>query len=93
MSETRNKERMNSIFQESNLQGLTEPEPGVNSRGDFTLTWISDSIKVQLVFIAAIYIRVKTPNRVTNSFSLNRLTDAGIVSTVERHLSGSAASK
>lgn len=85
MSESRNKERMNSMFQESKLHGLTDPEPGVDPSGNFTLTWFAGSTEIVVSFTPAIYLIV------TNGVSTIRYgcavkTDSEVIDRVEQEI-------
>lgn len=91
MSVSRNKERMNTIFQESKLRGLPDPTPDVDPRGNFTLTWLSGSDVITVVFTAAIYITVTMDKNMAIDFNLADKTDAEVIDRVEREIAKAAA--
>lgn len=90
MSESQTKERMNSIFQESNLRGLPEPEPGVDSRGEFTLTWTSGSVKINVIFTPALYLTVDDFDTIKVDFNVATETDSEVIDRVEREIAAAA---
>jgi hypothetical protein len=92
MSEPMNKERMNSIFQEAKRRGLSEPEPGVNPRGGFTLTWTVGSTEIAVVFTPALYLTVaKADGDMSIDFNLSGWSDAEVVDRVELEIAKAAA--
>lgn len=86
MSESQNKERMNTIFQESKARGLPEPEPGVDARGYFTLTWTAKSTEIKVIFTSAIYLTVTMDENMSVDFNLANKTDAEVIDRVVKEL-------
>lgn len=94
MSEPQNKERMNTIFQEAKARGLAEPEPGVNSRGAFTLTWTVDSTEIVLVLNPALYLTVTTEDgNMAIDFNLAGKTDSEVIDRVVKELYKASATR
>lgn len=90
MSESRNKEHMNSIFQASKLRGLAEPEPGVDPCGNFTLTWFAGSTEIVVSFTPAIYLIV-TNGIATIRYGCAVKTDSEVIDRVEQELTKAAS--
>lgn len=61
MSALRDKERIDSILQAARLRGLAEPDPGVDSDGNFTLTWLACVTEIVVSFTPGIYVVVLYP--------------------------------
>lgn len=91
MSESQNKERMNTIFQEAKLRGLPEAESGVDHRGYFTLTWTSGASEITAVFTSSVNLSVTMDGQMAIDFNLADRTDAEVVDRIERELAKAAA--
>lgn len=90
MSVSMNKERMNSVFQEAKARGLSEPDPNVDHRGYPTLTWVSGTSEITLVFTAAPYLKVLMDETMNVDFNLASRTDAEIVDRVAKEIAKAA---
>lgn len=90
MSESQNKERMNRIFQEAKTRGLPDAEPSVDHRGYFTLTWISGTSEITLVFTAALYLKVLMDETMNVDFNLAGRTDAEVLDRIEKEIAKAA---
>lgn len=86
MKDPQNKERMNTIFQESKARGLAEPEPGVDGRGYFTLTWTAKSTEIKVIFTSAIYLTVTMDDHMSIDFNLAGKTDSEVIDRVVKEL-------
>jgi hypothetical protein len=82
---------MNTIFQEAKLRGLAEPEPGVDRRGYFTLTWTSGSSEIVVVFTSAIYLTVTMDQNMAIDFNLAGKTDSEVIDRVEKEIAKATA--
>lgn len=91
MKDPQNKERMNTIFQESKARGLSEPEPGVDARGYFTLTWTVKSTEIKVIFTSAIYLTVTMDGNMSIDFNLASRTDAEVIDRVEKEIANATA--
>lgn len=93
MKDPQNKERMNTIFQESKARGLVEPEPGVDGRGYFTLTWTVKSTEITVVLTSAIYLTVTMDGNMAIDFNLAGKTDSEVIDRVEKEIASAAAAR
>lgn len=75
---------MHSLFHEMKLHYLTEPDPGVNSDQDFTLSWPLRTAKVTLVIGSSILLHVNEPEKETVTLNLTGHTDAEILDVIIR---------
>lgn len=96
MSESRNKERMNTIFQESKLRGLSEPGPGIDQCGNYTLTWISDSTEIVVIFTPGVHLAVTYPDATLNAivtikYGCGGMNDSEVIDRVEQEIAKAAA--
>jgi hypothetical protein len=82
MSGSTSSERMNSLFQEMKLHYLTEPEPGVNSDHDLTLSWPLRNSQVSIVLGSSILLQLNEPGKDTASLNLTGYTDAEIIDVI-----------
>lgn len=82
MSGVRDRERMNSLFQEMKLHYLTEPEPSVNADHDLTLTWPLRTAEVAIVIGTTIRLTVSEAGYEIGSMDLTGLTDSEIIEQI-----------
>lgn len=84
MTETKSVERMHSIFQEMKLHHLTEPDPGVNSDQNFTLSWPLRTAQVSIIFGEGILLTLTEPEKETVTLDFTGYTDAEILDVIIR---------
>lgn len=84
MTATKSVERMHSLFQEMKLHHLTEPDPGVNSDQDFTLSWPLRTATVTLVLGSSILLHLNEPEKETVTLDFTGYTDAEILDVIIR---------
>lgn len=82
MSGSTSVDRMHSLFQEMKLHYLTEPDSGVNSDQDFTLSWPLRDSQVTIVFGESIVLNLNEPGKETVSLNLTGLTDSRIIDII-----------
>jgi hypothetical protein len=82
MTATKSVERMHSLFHEMKLHYLTEPNPGVNSDQDFTLSWPLRTAQVSIIFGEGILLTLTEPEKETVTLNLTGHTDSRIIDII-----------
>lgn len=84
MTAVKSRERMNGLFQEMRLHHLTEPEAGLNSARDLTLSWPIGHSEVTITIETPTVIRltVEAPENEPLGLDLTGATDAQIIETI-----------